>query len=155
MSSATGGLTGRLSARAWLAGGAFVALVATVGSLTFSVGLGYIPCDLCWYQRILMYPLVVVLGVAAYEDRPGVYRTVAPLAVGGGIIAAYHSIIQRTGEGVCSFGGGCAAIQWQTPALGLSIPNLSLLAFVLVLGTLVGALRQSSATASTAASVSG
>jgi len=146
MSTGAGGVVGRLSARAWLAVGAVVALVATAGSLTFSLGYGYIPCDLCWYQRILMYPLVVVLGVAAYEDRPGVYRTVLPLALGGSAIAAYHSVLQRTGEGVCGFGGGCAAIQWQTPVVGLSIPNLSLLAFLLILGSLVGALRGTTAT---------
>jgi len=155
MSAGARGVAGRLSARAWLAAGAVVALVATVGSLTFSLGFGYIPCDLCWYQRILMYPLVVVLGVAAYEDRPGVYRTVLPLALGGSAIAAYHSVLQRTGEGVCGFGGGCAAIQWQTPLVGLTIPNLSLLAFVLILGTLVGALRQSASAGSTTSPLSG
>ncbi len=47
-----------------------VAGVATAGSLYFSEVLGLVLCDLCWYQRILMYPLVVVLGVAAWENRP-------------------------------------------------------------------------------------
>ena len=150
-----GGVAGRLSARQWLAAGTVVAIVATVGSLTFSLGYGYIPCDLCWYQRILMYPLVVVLGVAAYENRPGVYRTVLPLALVGTTIAGYHSVIQRTGSSVCSFGGGCTAIQWQVPGIGLSIPNLSLLAFVLILGTLVGAVRQSASAGSTTSPVSG
>jgi disulfide bond formation protein DsbB len=154
MSTGARGSVGRLTARAWLAAGAVVALVATVGSLTFSLGYGYIPCDLCWYQRILMYPLVVVLGVAAYEDRPGVYRTVLPLALGGAAIAGYHSYIQRAESGACSFGGGCTAIQWQVPGLGLSIPNLSLLAFLLILGTLVGALRGATATGTTTGTVS-
>ncbi|MFD1511948.1 disulfide bond formation protein B [Halomarina rubra] len=149
MSTRSGGVAGSLTARAWLAVGALVALVATAGSLTFSLGYGYIPCDLCWYQRILMYPLVVVLGVAAYEDRPGVYRTVLPLALGGTVVAGYHSVIQRTGSDVCGFGGGCTAIQWQLPGLGLSIPNLSLLAFLLILGSLVGALRLSTASTRT------
>ena len=156
MSAATrGGVTDRFTARAWLTAGTLVAVVATVGSLTFSLGYGYIPCDLCWYQRILMYPLVVVLGVAAYEDRPGVYRTALPLALGGTAVAAYHSVLQRTGDVVCGFGGGCATIQWQVPALGLSIPNLSLVAFVLILGTLVGAVRQSASAGSTTSPVSG
>jgi disulfide bond formation protein DsbB len=101
-----------------------------------------------------MYPLVVVLGVAAYEDRPGVYRTVLPLALGGAAIAGYHSYIQRVGSGVCSFGGGCTAIQWQVPGLGLSIPNLSLLAFLLILGALVGALRGSASAGTTTGAVS-
>ncbi|MFC5970515.1 disulfide bond formation protein B [Halomarina salina] len=152
---ASGGIAGRRSPKQWLAFGTLVAIVATIGSLTFSLGYGYIPCDLCWYQRILMYPLVVVLGVAAYEDRPGVYRTVLPLALVGTTIAAYHSVIQRTGSDVCGFGGGCTAIQWQVPVLGLSIPNLSLLAFVLILGALVGAVRYSASAGSTTSPVSG
>lgn len=78
-----------------------------------------------------MYPLVVVLGVATFEARLAVWRTVIPLSVTGGVIAAYHSILQATTT-TCSFGGPCATVQWQAPILGLTIPNLSLLAFVLV-----------------------
>lgn len=117
--------------RVWLASGTIIATVATAGSLWFSLGLGLVPCDLCWYQRILMYPLVVVLGVATVEARPAVWRTVIPLSVLGGVTAAYHSILQATTT-TCSFDGSCAAIQWQEPILGLTIPNLSLLAFLLV-----------------------
>ena len=42
-----------------------LALIATLGSLYFSEIMNFIPCKLCWYQRILMYPLVVLLGIAA------------------------------------------------------------------------------------------
>ena len=121
-----------------LAGTALVAAVATAGSLYFSLVLGLVPCTLCWYQRILMYPLVVVLGVAWLEERPRVSRTVLPLSVPGAVIAAYHTYLQvsPTGE-TCSFGGPCAAIQY--PVLGglLTIPRLSLLAFLLVTGGMV------------------
>jgi len=105
--------------------------IATAGSLWFSLGLGLVPCDLCWYQRILMYPLVVVLGVATIEARPAIWRTVVPLSVLGGVIATHHSVLQATTT-TCSFDGSCAAIQWRSPIAGLTIPNLSLLAFVLV-----------------------
>ena len=120
----------RIDSRTWLALGTSFALVATAGSLYFSEVLGLVPCELCWYQRIFMYPLVVVLGVAAIEDRPGVHRTALALSVPGAGVAAYHSAIQRLGEGSCSIGSGCTTIQYEL--LGLSIPNMALIAFVLV-----------------------
>lgn len=121
----------RFEARLPLAAGTVVAIVATTGSLYLSLGLGLVPCELCWYQRILMYPLVLVLGVAALENRRRVFLTALPLSLLGIAIAAYHSWLQVSGTtGTCSIGGGCSAIQYQV--IGLSIPNLSLIAFVLI-----------------------
>ncbi|AQL42616.1 disulfide bond formation protein B [Halorientalis sp. IM1011] len=122
----------------WLIAGTLVAAVATAGSLFFSLGLGLVPCDLCWYQRILMYPLVVVLGVATVELRPAVWKTALPLSLGGLALASYHSVLQVTSSS-CAFGGACAAIQWRLPVLGLTIPNLSVLGFALVAITVVAA----------------
>jgi disulfide bond formation protein DsbB len=122
----------------WLGGGTVVAAIATTGSLWFSLGLGLVPCDLCWYQRILMYPLVLVLGVATLESRVGVWRTALPLAALGGGLAAYHSYLQVTAE-TCSLGGACAAIQWQAPVVGMTIPNLSLVGFLFVIVAVLGA----------------
>ncbi|WP_436909448.1 disulfide bond formation protein B [Halosimplex marinum] len=118
-----------LDARYPLAAGTLVALAATAGSLYLSEGLGLVPCELCWYQRILMYPLVVVFGVALVERRPGVARTVLPLSTLGTALAAYHSWLQIAGGGRCAF-GGCATVQLRV--VGLTIPNLSLVAFALV-----------------------
>ena len=119
-----------------------VAAVATGGSLYFSEVLGLYPCDLCWIQRIGMYPLVVVLGVAAYEDRIGVRRTALPLSVGGGLVAAYHSYIQLTPAASCSLDGGCTSVQYELFGL-LSIPNLALIAFSLIsIGLVFGARRR-------------
>ena len=129
-----------VNVRSWLAGGTIIAAVATAGSLWFSLGLGLVPCDLCWYQRILMYPLVVILGVATIEARSAVFRTVLPLSLLGLCIAAYHSVLQATTSS-CSFRGPCAIVQWQSPILGLTIPNLSLLAFILVTGAVLGCSR--------------
>jgi disulfide bond formation protein DsbB len=115
--------------------GTLVAVVATAGSLYLSLGLGLLPCKLCWYQRILMYPLVVVLGVAFLEGRPSVYRTVTPMALLGAATAAYHSYIQiHPTSGYCTV--GCSTVQYTV--FGLTIPNLSLLAFGLVLLTMAG-----------------
>ena len=112
-----------------------IALVATTGSLYFSEVAGLLPCELCWYQRILMYPLVLVVGVAAIEKRAAVARTALPLAGLGAAIAAYHSWLQVT-QTSCDL-GAVSCIQVQYRVLGLTIPNLSLLAFGLV-GAAVG-----------------
>jgi disulfide bond formation protein DsbB len=126
--------------RASLVGGTVVAVVATVGSLYFSEVLGLIPCELCWYQRILMYPLVLVVGVGALENRLGVYRTALPLSVAGTAVAAYHSYVQVAVESTTCTVGGCGSVQYRV--LGLTIPNLSLVAFVLIsLALLVAAFR--------------
>ena len=130
----------RFTARHLLAFGTLVAVVATTGSLYLSLGLGLIPCELCWYQRILMYPLVVVFGVAVVEKRVSVYRTVLPLSVLGASIAAYHSWLQIAGSGLqCGVGAGCGAVLLRV--FGLTIPNLSLIAFLLVTVTAVGLWR--------------
>lgn len=60
--------TQRPGARLWLIAATIVASVATVWSLSLSLVLGLVPCELCWYQRILMHPLVVVIGIAVLEN---------------------------------------------------------------------------------------
>jgi disulfide bond formation protein DsbB len=118
-----------------LATGALIATIATAGSLWFSESLGLVPCELCWAQRIAMYPLVVILGVGAYENRETAWRPALILSTIGLGLAGYHSYIQRT-VAQCSFSGPCTAIQWELALTGLTIPNLSLLGFVFI--TVVG-----------------
>ena len=84
-----GGHARTLLAFAWT-----VATIATVGSLYLSEGIGFEPCELCWYQRIAMYPLVVVLGVAFLRRDPAVWKTAVPLALAGALVSAYHVAIQ-------------------------------------------------------------
>ena len=110
---------------------ATVAVVATAGSLYFSEILNLYPCELCWFQRIAMYPLTVVLGVATVESRTTVWRTALPLAVGGGIVATYHSYIQRASAGMSCSVGGCGSVQYELFGV-LSIPNLAAIAFALI-----------------------
>lgn len=117
--------------RRLLAGCTLVAVVATMGSLYFSEIANLSPCPLCWYQRILMYPLVVILGVATAETRVGVWKTALPLSGLGIGVSGYHTALQLTPTVQCSVGIGCGAIQWQ--GLGIfTIPRLALLAFVLI-----------------------
>ena len=121
-----------------------VASVATLGSLYFSLGLGLTPCPLCWYQRVLMYPLVVVLGVAALDRDLAVWRTALPLSTLGAALAAYHVYLQVTPGGAsCSLGGACAAVLYPMAGGLLTIPRLSLVAFLLVTGGLVVLARDS------------
>ncbi len=118
-------------ARALLAAATAIAAVATAGSLYFSEVLGLVPCEFCWYQRILMYPLVVVLGVAALEGRSGVWRTALPLSTLGVGIAAYHTYLQLSPGVSCGVGGACSAILWEGFFV-FTIPRLSLVAFLLI-----------------------
>ncbi|MWV64836.1 disulfide bond formation protein B [Halorubrum sp. JWXQ-INN 858] len=109
----------------------FVAGVATAGSLYFSEGLGLVPCDLCWYQRILMYPLVVVAGAAAIEGRAGVWKTGLPLSLGGVAVAGYHTYVQLTPAATCGVDGACTAVLWRGLSV-FTIPRLALVAFALL-----------------------
>ncbi len=112
-----------------------VALVATLGSLTYSDVLGYEPCTLCWYQRIFMYPLVFLLGMAIWRND----RTFAPYAimmsVVGGIIALYHYIVQLGfAPAPCSVSGysvSCAKV-FVLRFGYITIPVMALSAFALI-----------------------
>lgn len=122
--------------RRLLAACTLVALVATTGSLYFSEAAGLLPCELCWYQRILMYPLVVVLGVAAYEARASVWKTALPLSIPGAAVAAYHTYLQVAPSSGSTCTLGCGGVDWR--GLGIfTIPRLSLTAFVLITAGLV------------------
>lgn len=79
--------------RELLLGAWFVAAAAMAGSLYFS-GSGLEPCRYCWYQRIAMYPLVFVVGVAVLQKDVKVWRYVLPLSVGGMLLSIYHAALQ-------------------------------------------------------------
>ena len=112
-----------------------VSLVAVSGSLYFSEIARFVPCNLCWFQRIFMYPLVIILGRACYRDDRGVIRYVLPLSMIGGTISLYHYMEQKI-PGMadllpCTVGVPCSGmyINW----LGfITIPFLALIAFILI-----------------------
>jgi disulfide bond formation protein DsbB len=72
-----------------------VATVTTLGSLYYSEHAGFVPCELCWYQRILMYPLVIVLGVAALRRDRAVWITALVFVVLGAPLSLYHWLVER------------------------------------------------------------
>ncbi|MPY91587.1 MAG: disulfide bond formation protein B [Acidimicrobiia bacterium] len=85
--------------RAELAGlalplGFLVATVATLGSLYYSEVAHFTPCRFCWYQRIAMYPLAVILGIATWSRDLRVRRYVIPLALIGLALSTYHVQLQ-------------------------------------------------------------
>src|SRR5699024_12031322 len=71
------------------------ALLATVGSLYFSEIKGFAPCELCWIQRIFMYPLVIIYGVAALKKNIDIALPGLILSGIGMFISAYHYLIQK------------------------------------------------------------
>jgi disulfide bond formation protein DsbB len=115
---------------AWVA-----ALIATIGSLYFSEVLHYIPCTLCWYQRIFMYPLAIILGVAFYQNDKRITKYALPLSVVGLVISGYHTILQKIPYlqqfEMCTSGVPCSEdyINW----LGfITIPMLAFIAFTII-----------------------
>lgn len=117
----------------WLAFG--VALTATLGSLYFSEVARFTPCVLCWYQRIAMYPLVVLLGVAAVRDDLGIRRYVAPIAIIGAGISVWHIGVERLPgmpTGACSAAAPCDLI-WVERFGFVTIPVMALVGFLTVL----------------------
>ena len=113
---------------------AVVAATAMGGSLFISEVLGYPPCTLCWYQRIAMYPLAVILGIAAVRRDPGVRVYVWPLAGSGAVIAAYHYTIQWMPDldaTACAVDNPCTAVFMREFGF-VSIPFMALAGFLAI-----------------------
>jgi disulfide bond formation protein DsbB len=128
----------------WIAWG--FALVATVGSLFFSEVSQFIPCRLCWFQRIGMYPLAAILLIAAIRrDHRGGALYGLPLAVLGAIVSIYHIYIEYHPEAEtasCKIGAPCAT-KWIDKLGYITIPTLALTAFVAIIVLLSVALSRS------------
>lgn len=112
-----------------------VSALATVGSLYFSEIAHFEPCRLCWYQRIAMYPLVVILGIAAVRRDPGISIYAKALAGIGALISAYHVALEwipALDSGACGLGPACSVIWFRVFGV-ISLPTLALAAFVLII----------------------
>ncbi len=72
----------------------FVALISTLGSLTYSDIIGYEACKLCWFQRILMYPQVIILGMALFKKNYSIADYPIVLSIIGAVLAGYHYLLQ-------------------------------------------------------------
>ncbi len=118
---------------------------AVVGSLLYSEVIGFDPCILCWWQRIFMYPLVLITGIGAFRgDRTAALYGI-PLATLGALIALYHYLLQNNAApalacSVESFAVSCS--QTQILLYGyITIPMMALSVFVLAILLLILAYR--------------
>lgn len=118
-----------------------VAAVAVVGSLYFSEVAHFPPCQLCWYQRICMYPLVPLLGIAAWRRDAGIRPYAAVLAGIGAVISTYHVVLERyptLESSVCDPTNPCTLI-WVRRFGYLTIPAMALSGFAVILTLLAAA----------------
>ncbi|HUC20296.1 MAG TPA: disulfide oxidoreductase [Candidatus Polarisedimenticolaceae bacterium] len=117
-----------------------MALVATLSSLYLSNVMALPPCVLCWYQRIAMYPLVIILGVGILRRERAVYQYVLPLAAIGWLIALYHSLLQwkiiPDALAPCVQGISCTTVQINLLGF-ITIPFMSLIAFSIIIASMI------------------
>lgn len=126
---------------AWL-----LAFGASLAVLFIGEVMGQAPCTLCWYQRIAMLPLALILGVAAWRGDLGIWRYALPIAGAGVLLAGFHSLVYFgiIPEAIAQCGAGPSCTDAEMTIFGLAIPVLSLAAFV-GLVVLLGTVRKGAA----------
>lgn len=115
---------------AWL-----LALSASLGALFIGEVMGQRPCVLCWYQRAFMFLLAIVLAVGAFRADSGTWRYGLPLAIIGGCIALYHSLLYSgfIAEALEPCGQGPSCTDAAMTIFGsVALPHLSFLAFAAI-----------------------
>lgn len=112
------------------------ALICTVGSLIYSDVLGYEPCRLCWYQRILMYPQAILFGMALMKKKHEIINYTMVLSAMGAALALYHYLMQLgiVPEGDCSaIGYSVSCVKNFVMQFGfITIPLMSLTGFLML-----------------------
>lgn len=122
--------------------GAFVvALLSTGGSLYFSEVAKIAPCELCWFQRILMYPQVILLGLALLKKNRDIFYSSMTLSIFGAMTAVYHYYLQRGGNPLvpCStvgFSVDCSK-NFTLDYGYITIPVMALTGFVMIIVAMV------------------
>lgn len=113
-----------------------IATLATVGSLFYSEIANFDPCKFCWFQRIFMYPLPLLLGLAWWKKDSNITFYTIPMAIIGGLLALNHYILQITGSSIipCSAVGQSASCSKRFVMLFgyITIPMMALTAFALI-----------------------
>jgi disulfide bond formation protein DsbB len=125
-----------------------VAVTATAGSLIYSGYFHFEPCRLCWYQRIAMYPLTLLLLVGVLRRDRNVRFYVLPPAVLGFCVGAYHYLIQSvpalSGDTACSITAPCNA-KYVNEFGFVSIPFMAACGFLAVIGLMLAMGREETA----------
>lgn len=109
-------------------------ILSVVGSLYFSEIVGLVPCTLCWYQRIAIYPIPVLTGVALLREEYNVVYNLRILSLFGLLVAGYQYYIQffhRTSN-FCHVGVSCSDVQFEILGF-ITLPLLSFLSFLFIL----------------------
>ncbi len=115
----------------------FVILGAVLGSLVYSDIVGFPPCDLCWWQRIFMYPQLVIVALAMYRKDKSIIDYLVPLSGMGALVALFQTFVQwgfsfGSSVGCVAVGGECAKVYFMEYSY-ITIPFMSLTVFVYVL----------------------
>ena len=110
-----------------------IAFIAMLGSL-YAQYLGIEPCVLCWWQRIFMYPLVVIIPVGIWRADRGLFAYVLPLSILGGIIALYQTLLYYDilSEALAPCAVGISCTQQLPSLMGLNLITASLGSFIAI-----------------------
>lgn len=117
----------------------FWLLSAVIGSLIYTDVVGYFACDLCWWQRIFMYPQLVLVAVALYKKDRSIIDYLVPLSSLGALVALFQSFIQwgfsfGIAGGCVAVGGECAKVYFtQYSYITIPVMSLSIFAYILAI----------------------
>ncbi len=118
----------------------FLVSLSTMGSLFFSHVMNFAPCVLCWYQRICLFPLVLILAVGLFPLDKNVVKFALPLAIAGWLAAFYHNLLysEIIPKSIQPCTKGVSCTEKYIDLFGfLTIPMLSLLSFSTVIALLI------------------
>lgn len=117
-----------------------LATISALGSLFFSEIMEFQPCVLCWYQRIAMYPLVVLFGIGLFQPLKSTINFTLPITIIGWVIAVYHNLLHYgivpASATPCRSGVPCSTIYINWFGF-ITIPMLSFIAFTTILLVLI------------------
>jgi disulfide bond formation protein DsbB len=117
-----------------------IATSSTLGALFLGEIMGLTPCVLCWYQRIFMFPLVLVLAAGLFPFDQKIVRYALPLAVAGWLVAVFHLLLAAgiIPENItpCTQGVPCSQVQIEWFGF-VTIPLLSVIAFSIINALLI------------------
>ncbi len=114
----------------------FLVTSSTLGSIFFSSVMEFAPCVLCWYQRICLFPLVLIIGMGLFPVDKKVVRYALPLAITGWLIALYHSLLYSgiIPESIQPCTQGVSCTEEYIDLFGfITIPMLSLMSFTTII----------------------
>lgn len=110
-------------------------LIALLGSLFYSEIMGYVPCELCWFQRILMYPLVIIYGVAAFKKDISIALPGLILSGVGMCVSVYHYLVQKL-PALEEAGSSCGLVPCNAEYVNyfgfITIPFMAGIAFIVI-----------------------